>query len=124
MLQFIIIILINSNNKFIYHIVLYRVINLNCRLVELRNKEVINKDNGCRIGFIDDLVIDTKTAQVCSLIVFGRCKFMGVIGRREEYIIPWEKIDIIGEDTVLVNSCVQNHRNGRRKQGFLKNFEI
>ena len=42
-----------------------------CRFYDLRKKEVINQCNGYRIGFVDDLEINTKTADLCSLIVFG-----------------------------------------------------
>ena len=40
-----------------------------CRLAELRHKEVINRNNGCRIGFVDDLEVDTTNACVRSLVI-------------------------------------------------------
>lgn len=97
---------------------------MNCRLVELRHKEVIDKSNGCKIGFVDDLVVDTNNAQVCSLIVFGRCKWFGLWGKREEYIIPWDKISVIGDDTILISSCNYRRENNKNKRGFFRNFQI
>ncbi len=94
---------------------------MNCRLVELRNKEVINKENGCRIGFVDDLIVDTNNAKVCSIVVFGRS---GALGRRDEFIIPWEKIDIIGQDTILVCGCNRNPDVSRKKHNLFKNFQV
>ena len=78
-----------------------------CRLQELRKKEVINASNGCRIGYVDDLEIDTKCAKVLALIVYGRPRFFGLFGRNEDCMIAWDKIRLIGEDAILVDSCVQ-----------------
>ena len=78
-----------------------------CRIVELRHKEVINSSNGCRIGFVDDVEVDTVTSEVKSIIVFGRPRFMGVLGRTEDVIVPWSDIRLIGEDTILVDGSVK-----------------
>ena len=78
-----------------------------CRLQELRKKEVINTKNGVRIGYVDDLEVDTRNARVVALIVYGRPRFFGIFGRREDCIIPWQNVDLIGEDTILVDYSVQ-----------------
>ena len=78
-----------------------------CRLQELRKKEVINLNNGFRIGFVDDLEVDTKNARVISLVVYGRPRLFGLFGRGNDCIIAWEKIRLIGEDAILVDSFVQ-----------------
>lgn len=78
-----------------------------CRIVEIRNKEVINSKTGCKIGYVDDIEVDTKTARVCSIIVFGRPKFFGFFGKSCDYVIPWNNIELIGEDTILVNFSPQ-----------------
>ena len=33
---------------------------MNCRLTDIRHKEVISACDGCRIGFVDDVIVDTK----------------------------------------------------------------
>ena len=88
-----------------------------CRIVELRHKEVINRSNGCRIGFADDVEVDTITSKVKSVIVFGRPKLFGIFGRNDDVIIPWDDIELIGEDTILVASDVkyQQKRKKRKK---------
>ena len=93
---------------------------MNCRLVELRNKEVISCDNGCRIGCVDDLEVDTSNAEVKALIIYGRLKLLGILGRKDDCIIPWENIALIGEDTILVKFSLQNARKHRKKGGFFK----
>ena len=77
----------------------------NCRLAELRHKEVINSTNGCRIGFADDIEIDTETARVVAVVIYGRQRFFGFFGRGEDIVIRWENISLIGEDTILVTHC-------------------
>ncbi len=98
------------------------VIKLNCRLVELRNKEVISCENGCRIGCVDDLEVDTSNAKVRALVIYGRLKLLGLFGRKDDCIIPWENIALIGEDTILVNFSDFKGRKHRKKGGFFKVF--
>lgn len=95
---------------------------MNCRLSQLRDKEVINCENGCRIGCVDDLEVDTRNAEVKSLIIYGRLKLFGLLGRKDDFIIPWGNIELIGEDTILVKSCVRNPEKHKKKGGFLKFF--
>ncbi len=95
---------------------------MNCCLSTLRRKEVISEQNGCRIGFVDDLEIDIRTARVCSIVIYGRPKCFGIFGRWEDCIIPWDKISLIGEDTILVSFKYQNLRKHRKKRGFFKVF--
>ena len=95
---------------------------LNCRLVELRNKEVISCENGCRIGCVDDLEVDTSNAEVKALVIYGRLKLFGLLGRKDDCIIPWENSALIGEDTILVNFGARNNKKHRKKGGFSKFF--
>lgn len=76
-----------------------------CRIVDLRHKEVINSKNGCRLGCVDDVEVDTCNARLIAIIVYGRPKCFGLLGREEDIVIRWENIELIGEDTILVNQC-------------------
>ena len=75
---------------------------MNCRIAELRNKEVINVKNGERIGFIGDIEVDTQSARVASVVVYGRLRWMGLLGREKDFVIPWRDITLFGSDAVLV----------------------
>ena len=87
-----------------------------CRVVDLRHKEVINSCNGSRIGYVDDVEVDTVTSQVKSIIVFGRPRCMGILGRNEDIIVPWTDIKLIGEDTILVDSFVKCQQKKSKAQ--------
>ena len=93
-----------------------------CRFQELRKKEVINADNGCKIGFADDLEIDTKCAKLIALIVYGRPRLFGILGRSDDCYIPWEKIRLIGKDAILVEKSVQKMTNKAKNRNRFVTF--
>ena len=74
-----------------------------CRITELHNKEVINVCDGMRLGCVDDVEVDTHTAQLVSIVLHGRPKALGLFGCEEDLVIPWKEIEVIGEETILVN---------------------
>ena len=76
---------------------------MDTKVGDLQHKEIVNVKDGAKLGFVDDVLIDTETAAVKSLVVYGRARFFGLMGRRPDLSIPWEKIDVIGEDTILVS---------------------
>ncbi|MBQ9375934.1 MAG: YlmC/YmxH family sporulation protein [Ruminococcus sp.] len=73
-----------------------------CSFSNLKNKEVVNLKTGLKLGYVDDIEIDTTSGSVISLIVFGRPRAMGLLGRDDDIIIKCSDIDLIGEDTILV----------------------
>ena len=72
------------------------------RMYDLRQKEVINTNDGARYGFVSDLEIDVAEGKILSIIVPGPGRVLGVFGRDQEYRIPWSMITKIGEDIVIV----------------------
>ncbi len=75
---------------------------MNCTIEDMRHKEVINIRDGMRLGNVCDLEIDTATARVASIVIYGRLRFFGLFGRDEDIVIRWQDIRVIGEDTILV----------------------
>ena len=76
---------------------------MQCRMRDLRCKEVINICDGCRLGYVGDLDVRIPEGQVTAVIVNGPAKFFGLFGRGEEYYIPWDCIQRIGDDIILVD---------------------
>lgn len=89
---------------------------MNCNFAELRHKEVISACDGTRIGYVDDVIVDTKCAKVVSLVIYGRMSLFGFHGRCEDYIIPWEKIELIGEDTIIISCCMPKPTKRQKKR--------
>jgi len=74
------------------------------RLCELQQKEILNVKDGSKIGFADDVLIDMTEKLIKALIVRGRLRLFGLLGREPDLLIPWESIEVIGEDVILVSS--------------------
>lgn len=68
----------------------------------LRSKEVVNVKTGVKIGYIDDIELDSETGKIVSLVIFGRNRAFGLMGRDEDIVVKCSDIELIGEDTVLV----------------------
>ena len=81
------------------------------RLSELREKEVINICDGERLGNVCDIDFEVKTGRICNLIIPGPCRIWGILGRDQEYIVPYEQIQRIGTDVIVVEAerekCLQ-----------------
>ncbi len=77
---------------------------MNCTINDLKSKEVINISDGARYGFVADVELDMETGQLMSIVIPGGYKFFGMLGRENDIVIPWENIEKIGDDIILVSS--------------------
>ena len=73
-------------------------------MAELRDKEIINISDGCRFGYVGDVELDLEAGKVKALVVPGRLRFFGLLGREEDYVFPWECVRRFGEDIILVEA--------------------
>ena len=89
---------------------------LQCRMLFLRCKEVINISDGCRLGFVSDVDIRIPEGQVIAIVVNGPCRFFGLFGRGEEFYIPWECIQRIGDDIILIDKPFQRREPGQDRK--------
>lgn len=71
--------------------------------IDFKHKEVININNGKRLGYVQDVCADLNTGKITSIIVPGYKKIMNMFSKDEEIIINWDKIKCIGEDVILVD---------------------
>lgn len=71
---------------------------------EMMLKDVIDVNRGKKLGFIDDVDIDTKKGTITAVIIPGHSnKIMSFFSKRNDVIINWNDIQKIGEDVILVN---------------------
>lgn len=73
------------------------------RTGDLKQKEVINMSDGKRLGFVFDIEINLEDGRIEAIILPGTGKLFGIIGKDNEIVIPWDRVRIIGEDTILVD---------------------
>lgn len=74
-----------------------------CSLDKLKTKEVINIKTGERLGYIDDIRMNTDNSEVLSLLIYGGYRFFGLFGRENDTEIPCNSIKVIGDDVILVD---------------------
>ena len=86
---------------------------MECRVSELRYKEIINVSDGSRYGWVGDVEVDLDSGQVRALVVPGRLRLFGLLGREEDRYIPWDRVRRFGEDIILVE---QEPRPARRRR--------
>ena len=80
------------------------------KMYDLKNKQVIN-ENDCRIlGCVIDIDFEPSNGCINSIIVPGPARLCGVFGREFVYVIPFHCIKSIGKDIVLVNVCLDKHK--------------
>ena len=76
-----------------------------CRIGDFRYKDVICVNNGLRLGHVCDVELDLQCARLTAIIIYGKSRLFGLLGREEDIVICWNDIQLIGEDTILVNYC-------------------
>lgn len=87
-----------------------------CSIRELSSKEVIDIRTGEKLGYIDDVRINTETSEVLALVIYGNPRFFGLFGREDNSEIPCESVRVIGSEVILVDSfsekCTKNKISG------------
>lgn len=80
------------------------------KISDLRIREVVNVLDGRRLGLIKDIDIDLEAGRIAAIILPGQGRFLGLFGREDELIVPWDKIKKIGIDVILVE--IPPYQNG------------
>ena len=90
---------------------------MSIKFTDLQCREVICISDGRRLGFVADVQIELPEGKICAIVVPGPCRYLGVAGRSDDYIIPWNCICRIGPDIVLVDTNPDDCRVRRRRAG-------
>ena len=77
------------------------------RINDLRDRDVVNVNDGKRLGDISDVDLDIENGTVKAIVIPGAGGFMGVLGKKADLVIPWDKIVKVGVDTILVDYPVE-----------------
>jgi sporulation protein YlmC with PRC-barrel domain len=74
-----------------------------CRVYDLGRKEVIN----------------LATGQVAAIVIPGRLRFFGLLGREDDVVVAWDAIERLGEDIIFVREgSLGALPGGRGRAGF------
>ena len=77
------------------------------KLSDMREKEVINVNNGAKIGLVYDFEIDLEKGKVMALVLPGSGKMLSFFGKNNDLVIEWEDIVKIGTDAILVDLNIE-----------------
>lgn len=74
------------------------------KISELRDRDIVNINDGRRLGPIKDIELDLEKGTIQALVLHGMMggKIFGLFGRNDDVVIPWQNIVRIGVDVVLV----------------------
>ncbi len=73
------------------------------RIAELRDKQVVSIKDASVVGYVGDIEFDTETGALTSIVITGKSKGLSFLGRGEDIIVPWDKIEVIGNDSILIS---------------------
>ena len=74
-------------------------------LSELRTKEVIDVQDGKRLGRVMDIEFCAESSRVTALVVPADTSFLQSLrGEKCGLVIPWDRICRIGDDVILVST--------------------
>ena len=87
-----------------------------CNSEDFRDKQVVCVADGRLLGYVAEIEFDVCDGRITAIIVCGEG---GILSRGSELLIPWEKIEKIGEDVILVGGVEfpvsERGGRGRRK---------
>ena len=83
-------------------------------LHELSKKQVVSLCDGRLLGYVGDLVFDLCDGRICAIVV-PACN-VPFWRRGGEEVIPWCRIQKIGEDAILVNTDGLSSANSEKRR--------
>ena len=75
---------------------------MNDKGLDFKHKEVIDINNGKRLGYVQDVCADLETGVITSIIVPGSNKIINIFAGNNDIVIPWQNVKCIGNDLILV----------------------
>lgn len=81
---------------------------------KLKEKEVVSIADGKRLGRIVDAEVDLAERRITAIILPQAGGRIAFFEKAEEWRIPWEMIERVGEDVILVKAAMVNEKKGRR----------
>ncbi|HNX28515.1 MAG TPA: YlmC/YmxH family sporulation protein [Syntrophomonadaceae bacterium] len=75
------------------------------RLNELIGKEMVNIFDGMRMGIVgdSDMLVDTETGQIVSIILPNRGNALNFWADRQKLVIPWDAVKKVGREVIVVD---------------------
>ena len=73
------------------------------KISELKQREVININDGKRLGIVYDVEIDMEKGKIDAIIIPGTGRVLGLFSKESDIVVNWENIKKIGTDVILID---------------------
>jgi len=74
------------------------------KISELKQREVININDGRRLGIVYDVEIDMEKGKIDAIVIPGTGRVLGLFSKESDIVVNWENIKKIGADVILIDS--------------------
>lgn len=72
-------------------------------LSELSAKDVVNNEDGIKLGRIVDIEIDVASGKVLNITIDRGFRLTSIFTSKNQTVIPWSRIIKIGNDVIIVD---------------------
>lgn len=72
-------------------------------LSELSVKDVVNNEDGIKLGRIVDVDVDVASGRILSLTIDRGFRLSSIFTSKNQTVIPWSRIVKIGSDVIIVD---------------------
>ena len=73
------------------------------KISELKQREVININDGRRLGIVYDVEIDMEEGRIDALVIPGTGRILGLFSKESDIVVNWADIKKIGADVILID---------------------
>lgn len=73
------------------------------KISELKQREVVNINDGRRLGIVYDVEIDMEKGKIDAIVIPGTGRVLGLFSKESDIVVNWENIKKIGIDVILVD---------------------
>lgn len=73
------------------------------KATQLSAKDVVNLNDGAKLGPVKDLHIEPETGSVVAIVLEAPRRYFGLVRSGRDVVIPWNLVKKFGVDTVLVD---------------------
>ena len=73
------------------------------KISELKQREVININDGRRLGIVYDVEIDMEKGQIDAIVIPGTGRVLGFFSKESDIVVSWDSIKKIGTDVILID---------------------
>ena len=92
---------------------------MKCCISELFEKEIINLRDGACLGTASDFEFDMAGGRLEAIVICIKPHGLGIGKKSEKIVIRFDKIQIIGDDTILVDVDLPPRERPQPREGLL-----